>query len=417
MNEFSSILVDWTIASLFFNKLINFKLLTNVEGVDSNMTFKLKIILLFLLLSTFVTLNFHKSVFAQEYVTVSILNPLTNDLRFIFSSEGTKINDTFTADVYIYNVSNLVAWQITLKWNNSIIHYAKAWIPEDNVFAPAIEQGATLIAPKPSVDQWTGNEYYLKYGATVLPKTQVSADKALLCKINFTIAALPSENETQIFTNLILVDKLDPLSASLDSYVILKDKPTPVRISMEPAVVRILKETPTFIFDIAVSSLSTSPNVATAGDLVKISFKLENLGNEITRFIATVKCNNVVIRNFTFTLAPGQNQTVNLNWNTTGMPLDNVETITYLGFQIPLLKVATFEISVEVSGVANEADTSNNRAQTTFKLIEKLEGMNYVRYFALLVLCSPLGQALSIYVFSICAGLIVIFGYKRLRKP
>lgn len=381
------------------------------------MNFKLETVLLVLLLSAFITLNFPKSVFAQEYVTVSILNPLNNDLRFIFSSEETKINDTFTANVFIYNVSNLVSWQITLKWNNSIIHYVKAWIPEDNVFAPAIEQGATLIAPKPSVDQWTGNEYYLKYGATVLPKTPVSADKALLCKINFTIAALPSENETQIFTNLILVDKLDPLSASLDSYVILKDKPTPVRISMEPAVVRILKETPTFIFDIAISSLSISPNVATAGDLIKIGFKLENLGNEITRFNVTVRCNDVVLKQFAFTLAPGQNQTVDFVWNTTGITLNNVETIPYLGFQIPLLKFARFEISVEVSGITNEADTSNNRAQTTLKLIEKLEGMNYVRYFALLVLCSPLGQALSIYFLSICAGLIIIFGYKRLRKP
>jgi len=378
-------------------------------------------ILLILITLVYIILvsSFFGETSAQEAATISVVNPTNDDIKFIFFTNTTAVNDTFTVNVYIHNVVNLVSWQITLKWNNSVVRYSKAWIPEDNVFASAIEEGATLIAPKPSVDIWVGDEAYLKYGATILPKIPVTiTGRALLCKINFTIAALPSENETQRYTNIAVVQKLDPLSASLDSYVILKDKSTPVPILMEPAVVRIIRaEAPHLevLTDVAVVALRIRPSSVVPGQIVEIEVMLANLGEEIAKFNLTIRSGEMILKTLSITLAPKENRTYIYNWNTTGVVLKNFEFTSYLNIQIPLYMHDVYVISVEISGVEDDVDTSNHFAEASVKFTEKLEGLNYVRYFLLLVLSSPLGHAFSIYVISICAGIILYHGYKRLK--
>jgi hypothetical protein len=93
-----------------------------------------------------------------------------------------------------------------LTYNRTLIHYAEAWFPSDNVFKEAIDKGAIPVKGiSINVDDATDVEDLLvimtcTYPPDTLLKYPVSvASRGLLCKVNFTVAVHPT------CTQLVLV--------------------------------------------------------------------------------------------------------------------------------------------------------------------------------------------------------------------
>ena len=134
-------------------------------------------------------------------VTGEIVNPLVGTNDFAFNSSVYPVNSTFTVDFYVANVNDMVAWQIYISWNNTMINFDTAWIPGvnnssgTNVFTPAFNAGATPEVPAPDVEfDFTGTIGYLYYGAANLYEPAADHMYAvnveglgLLCSANFTV--------------------------------------------------------------------------------------------------------------------------------------------------------------------------------------------------------------------------------------
>lgn len=336
----------------------------------------------------------------QRTATIEIINPLSVDGNFVFNATDYPINTTFSADFYIVNVTGMFAWQIYASWNNTVINYQKAWIPENNVYAQAIENGATVITPQPyvEVDQGMG---FLLYGAALLPHVPVDVNgMGLLFEMNFTIAEEPQDS--QIFTNIELISQT-PGSLSLDTYVILASG-VPVPVYAQPAMVRIQKEQIQIVQDLGVASVVAQPSTAEVGDIIKITITLQNLGNDLETANVTLKNGEELISQFAQTL--GANQTVDFeyDWNTTSV------------------SPGTYEVTVDIAKLPSEINVDNNHVETMIVVKEKLVGLDYVRWLIVLWATSPLGIFAIVYV-SILLGLLTLYwtsqarARKRIRLP
>lgn len=111
----------------------------------------------------------------------------------IFSyADGTKISlsptyvevlpgDSFTIDISVSDVNRLYAWQVVVKYNDTIINCTSAWIPENNVFA-----GKTCVALPPVLNKQSLDGYnYTLFGSSLYSES-VNVSTGLLCKLNFT---------------------------------------------------------------------------------------------------------------------------------------------------------------------------------------------------------------------------------------
>jgi len=142
----------------------------------------------------------------QGLVRMYMINPLTGNETF--NLRDYPVNSAFTVDFYIGNVTDLITWQIHLTYNRTLINYAKAWFPDDNVFKQAIDKGATpMKGISVNVDNATDvgdllivmTCTYPPSGSLKYPVTVES--KELLCRVNFTVAMHST------FTQIVFVAK------------------------------------------------------------------------------------------------------------------------------------------------------------------------------------------------------------------
>lgn len=133
----------------------------------------------------------------QEFVRMYMINLLTGNETF--NVHDYPVNSVFTVDFYIGNITNLIAWQIHLSYNRSLICYIKAWFPEEDVFKEAVDKGATpLMEISDNVDNATDvGDLLIVMTSTYPPGSSLQysvsvASKALLCKVNFTIVSHPA---------------------------------------------------------------------------------------------------------------------------------------------------------------------------------------------------------------------------------
>jgi hypothetical protein len=130
----------------------------------------------------------------QELAIMYITNPLTGNNTF--DVYDYPINSVFTVEFYMGNITNLVAWQIRLTYNRTVVQYDSAWFPENNVFKEAVENGATPVS---EVSNNVNNASEI--GDLVIAMTTVYplgtspqypvnvTSKDLLCEVNFMIAS------------------------------------------------------------------------------------------------------------------------------------------------------------------------------------------------------------------------------------
>lgn len=361
-----------------------------------------------------------------EGATIGIINPLSSDDKFSFNSTDHPVNSTFTVNFVIANSTLMCGWQIFIEWNNTVINFQKGWIPDDNAFAPAIDQGATIIAPKPSVELESGNDTYsMKYGASVLPVTSGVdvPEHALLCEANFTIALAP-QNGSQIFTNIELIGQAGGPQSSLDSYIVIPYTSNgvtlvkTVEVYAEPAEVRILSATSKFkvITDVAITALSMSSTTLELGDSIDIVIVIQNVGNDIETFNVTVARNQTIFAEFPQTLAAFQNVTYRYTWNSTGVQLDIPVQIAIFGIPIVISHEAHLAFTVDLT-LPGDINQTNNHAEVDITIGPRLAGAGYIAWMIPLMLSSPIGQLLLAYTIIFAAFLIALSLHKRLTSP
>jgi len=360
----------------------------------------------------------------EEVATIRIVDPLKgpdaeDSNKFTFDTSTAHVNDTFTVDFYIFNVSAMCGWQVSFTWNKSVIQYQTAWVPENNVFQQAIEErGATLLKVPPTLyeNYWPSTPEIdaLKYAGILLPKLAVDVPGyGLLFKINFTIAAVPEAG--QIFTNIELLERLDPLNPSLDTCVILKNQAQPLRVFAEPAIVRI--GVIEIIRDIAVVSLVADPPVVETGDVTHLKMNLTNLGNDLEAFNVTIKRGEVFMNEFRQVLGAFQSVTYDFEWNTTGISLSTPETATFFGIPLVLRYEGRYVFSVDLTILPEETNTTNNHNEVSILIKGKLDGLDYWRWFIVIFLTSPLGHLTVLYTTVFIGFLATLSAYRRFRFP
>jgi hypothetical protein len=105
------------------------------------------IALILIMLFIGMTLQSHR-VNATEPTLLKVVNPLTGDQWFNFTSPWKKVGDTFTLNITVTNVVNMGAWEVELQLNSSVLEFVKLIFPSDNVFAGENPQ-TPLVITKP----------------------------------------------------------------------------------------------------------------------------------------------------------------------------------------------------------------------------------------------------------------------------
>ena len=86
---------------------------------------------------------------AQE-TEIKVINPLTSDGNFTFSTATASVGTRFNATVWVYNVTNLYAFQVKLTINDTLLNITNAWLPPsddpDYVF-----HGLSTVRPSPTL--------------------------------------------------------------------------------------------------------------------------------------------------------------------------------------------------------------------------------------------------------------------------
>ena len=385
----------------------------------------LKATILLLLISTIGLTAFMRiqEAYGTEYATMRIVNPLRGDGKFLFNvtEEINYTGHTFTVEFYIYNVSNMVAWQFAISWNNSIIQYNQtknplSWVfPHGHVFQQAEDEGYTVLLIREFVEVETPDGKttqdptapgigFLKAGATTIPyyPVNVGSQGALLCRINFTIVATPQPGET-LTANINLVKRLDPLNPSIDSFV-MDLSTTKIEVNAESAIVRIIYGELKIIRDIAITNVAFDKVKFLVGSNVTIGISFKNEGNDQERFNFTIECEKedgslkLTLFRYMMLLNPGGESFYTYIWV---IPAD--------------FPTGRYIVKVSVEPLEGEKDLTDNVYQLTINVEKELLGFEYFAWLISLWLSTPLGILLIIYLASVIGFFSILKVARRIK--
>jgi hypothetical protein len=319
-----------------------------------------------------------------------IENPLTGKSKFVLNATEYPMNSSFTVDFYIEDVDNIYGWQLYISWNNSVIKYQKAWIPEENVFKEAVDNGAYIIKISPSVEEDEQGTAYLKYGSVAFyegnepPFYPVNAtEKKLLCKVNFTVAVSPGEGE-YCQSNIYLI-KQAPGSApgSLDSCVFVYPSLEKKEIKAEPAVVWILglNAVPPITQDIAVENVVISNSKIYVGEYLNMTVYFKNHGNDL--------------ESFNFTLSVGDVQLVKSSMT---LPPDHEDYFIYSWLVPENMNTGKYNLTVYVEPLEFETETANNTYNLSISIEKNLSSFEYAMWLISMWFSTPLGMFFIVYL-------------------
>jgi len=350
--------------------------------------------------------NINLNIKAQEQAIIKIINPLTGDFSFYFDAEEYPINSTFTVKFYIEDLGvneDLIGWQITLKWNITIINYTSVWIPPDNVFK---DSQFSVIKPPPAFER-VGDMGYLKYGASLLGANQPGQGvdvigEALLFEVNFTILKHPPEGE-YLQTNLILVDLLPgSVQGALDTFIL---KPVgggdikKIPVSAEPAQIIISKRVAVEIVrDIAILDITLDKHEVYPNDMISITVVYANNGSQIEEFNLTIYFDEQILAHVSKILSSGQNGTYIFRWNVSDVDF------------------GTHTIYAKLSPLPDELDVENNISEEiTIVVVKRLNALEYFMWVLNIWFSTPFGKIALIYIVGTLGLLISLSVIRRLR--
>ncbi len=123
-----------------------------------------------------------------------------NTTEFIFYSNETALDSTFFVNVTVTNVTNLYGWGMGLVYDNTTLEFVRAWLPPDDVFAGAVNAGATLITPSVVIAPVDATHQEIQWGATyIMPTPQWDFNgTGTLAQVEFQIIAQVNSTNTQV---------------------------------------------------------------------------------------------------------------------------------------------------------------------------------------------------------------------------
>lgn len=255
-------------------------------------------------------------------VSASLLHVLTvmGSLATVFIQPYiTKVwgtNEVFTINITVADVTDLYGWEIKLYYDSSILN------------GLSVSEGSLLKDIGGTFFNFTiNNNYDVTYGQikvfnTLLGETPGAYGTGVLCTVTFEtgdlgISALDLEDT-------ILAD----INSNLMPHIIANGAVQVVRA----------------VYDVAVSSVSVSSNIAVNGQLVEVYVTVANLGNRTETFQVAAYYNETVISEQTVgELSPQAEIALTFMWDTS-----------------PITPNATRIIKAEASQVPGETDIENN---------------------------------------------------------
>jgi len=125
---------------------------------------------------------------AEGTAELKILNPIMGTNQFVFTTATTHVGDTFEAEVWVFNVTDLFGWQLNVTFDNTMLNVVDIYLPADNIFA-----GKTTLPVAKDINNDAG---YVLWGVSLgLGESPVSGD-GKLCTIQFEIIAEPERKKT-----------------------------------------------------------------------------------------------------------------------------------------------------------------------------------------------------------------------------
>ena len=144
-------------------------------------------------------------VLALSSTEISVVNPLTGNNNFFFTTNATSVGHKFPAMAKVFNVDKMVSWQVSLKFDPVHLRILNVSVPADNIFA-----GKTILAPEPQLDNLEGT---MLYGATTLQLYEFTGSGNLM-QAWFEITEAPALGST--LSSMIQIVKEPPYRTYLE---------------------------------------------------------------------------------------------------------------------------------------------------------------------------------------------------------
>jgi hypothetical protein len=182
---------------------------------------KIAILCLLIALLTSTTFNISSvGSYGETGTEIAVINPLTGDGNFIYSTENGTVGTRFNATAWIYNVSDLFAWQVKLDVDDTLLNITGAWLPTwdpNYVFA-----GQTTIRPAPAYydNDGDGITESVLVGDSLLTGTPFTGD-GLLAIIELEIIYTPASGTVSSNLNIDNTDTY-ALNSELNRISIIK---------------------------------------------------------------------------------------------------------------------------------------------------------------------------------------------------
>lgn len=117
--------------------------------------------------------------------TMHVINPVTGDTQFLYSTDAQSEGDTFWANITLTEFADVYTWQVKLLFDAALLNARQAIYPADHIFA-----GMTTAPVSPVIDNVTGS---VLFGNSLSgAPTGVTGASARLCQIQFEIMEEPA---------------------------------------------------------------------------------------------------------------------------------------------------------------------------------------------------------------------------------
>ncbi len=208
---------------------------------------------------------------------VVVINPDTSDSNFIFYTNTTAVGTRFNATVWIYDVTDMFAYQVLLSIDDTLLNITNAWIPFWDSNWPFFGQSSIRPSPAFRDNNFNGVIEAVLVGDSLLIGTPFTGS-GLLAIIEFEIISAPTLGSVSCALD---IDYLDTYALDYDLFEITTTKTSGYYEYIGPPAPPIPTATifvdPDRIIDptlVACNYFQVTVSIANATDVYSFAFKL-----------------------------------------------------------------------------------------------------------------------------------------------
>jgi len=157
---------------------------------------------------------------AADGTEIVVINPATSDSSFIFYTNATSVGTRFNATVWVYNVTDMFAYQVLLSVDDTLLNITNAWLPTWDPDWPFYGQSTIRPIPAFRDDNINGVIEAVLIGDSLLIGTPFTGS-ALLAIVEFEIIYAPTTGSVSCALDIDYVDTY-ALNYDLNEIIITK---------------------------------------------------------------------------------------------------------------------------------------------------------------------------------------------------